>query len=165
VSDATVTPQAFSRVAWRAHHKQLFRLGCDLLDISYPTVARLCDEDVSTVKAWASPHRDHAVPDWAMHVLRRQAAPLAAFIDRGMEALALAEPARANDADAQTSVTAQKLCELLALLVAIMPDGVNGAEANGALASLMHTNEHINRLVQQYQKLAGAKPGLKAVGP
>lgn len=164
MDDTTDTPQTFSRRGWRKHHKHLFRLGCELLDISYRQVATICDEDLSTVKAWASAHRDHAVPDWAMHRIRRRLPQLGAFIDKGMEALPDVALPCAADADTQTAVTAQKLCEVLALLVAILPDGVDPAEGERALPPLLHAAEHITRLVQQYQRLVtGAAAGARGV--
>lgn len=134
------TARRFSRAEWRRTHKALFASGCALLGVHYPDVAAVCDENVSTVKAWADPHRDHSIPDWAMRRIHRQLPALAAVIDAGMAAL---EGGGTGDVTLESAGAAEAIAVALAAIVTALPDGVSPEEGERALPSLLAAHARI----------------------
>lgn len=149
------TSRPFSRERWRQETKRLLREGCGLLGISHTQISIACDEDLSTVKAWANETRDHSPPAWAMERLRRRLPTLARFIDAGLAALPDEGSPRASSVEAQAPITVHSMLVASSQLVLVMPDGITIDEALRTLPSMLAAIEHATRLSVQMQQLVG----------
>jgi hypothetical protein len=143
------TARPFKRTEYRAQHKALFRAGCAALAIEYPTVGAVCDENVSTIKAWADPHRDHAIPDWAMRRIRRELPALAAYIDTGMDVFDGCGASR--DAEGAGLSAARALSIGAATICTALPDGVLPSEAGASLPALLDARAQLDAVIAAFR--------------
>lgn len=143
----------FSRLDWRTESKRLFRKGVAKFDLEYSDVAAACDENISTVKAWAAKDRDHSVPEWAMVRLRQTYPALAAYIDERMEQFG--GSASTGDAEAATIDAIGSNCRSGAKLAAALPGGISQREASDALPDLYDDLAKTKRAIQIYERIAG----------
>jgi hypothetical protein len=126
------------------------------MGVDYPTVAAVCDENISVVKAWASPDRDHAIPAWAERRMRVELPALAAYIDRGMDQFD--RDAAGPEVEATAFTTIGACARAVAGLSAILPNGVDEAEARRELPTLIEARERITETIDALQARATVTP-------
>lgn len=162
------TVQPFSSDDARAAVKQQFALGLAALNLKYEKIAAALDINVSTVKAWVDPSRDHCPPVWVTYRLRATHPALATYLETAFEALARNElRPMAHGLTAQANVLTASLAQVLTVHTTAMvgDQDYDRNEAAKLIEVLVPHIEQSKRTLARAQEVVDAGDRVSNVQP